>query len=162
MDITSYTYFYKVNEPFGFLSQFYLTNFSDGVFQYGCAEQYMMAKKAQLFGDMPNLYRVLACDKPQDCKNIGREVRNFNPRVWENVKWEIVFTGNLYKFTQNLDLQKKLLATTGILVEASPDDKIWGIGLSQANAEQIEKYRWPGQNLLGKILTSIRDILLNN
>ena len=98
--------------------------------EYTHAEQYMMAQKAKLFGDEETFRKIMKAEKPSEQKALGREVRNFNEKVWRENRDRIVYQANVLKFMQNPKLKELLMATGDtILVEASPVDKIWGIGL---------------------------------
>ena len=118
----------------------------------------MMASKARLFHDEKVLEQILAISHPAAAKKLGRQVRNFNPAIWETARFEIVYEGNRNKFEQNPDLKQFLLSTgNAILVEASPYDKIWGIGLDICHPDHINPERWRGENLLGFALTKVRN-----
>ena len=124
------------------------------------AEQYMMASKARLFGDDEILKQILACDNPKQIKDFGSKVRGFDEAVWNKFKYAIVLLGNWHKFNQNHDLQAFLLSTGDkVLVEASPYDNIWGIGLAENCTEAQDPMLWRGQNLLGFALMEVRDEL---
>ncbi len=128
---------------------------------YPTAEHWMMAKKAILFDDNETLAAILAAEKPADAKALGRKVRNFVPEIWEKHCFEIVVTGNLHKFNQNPALKDFLLSTgTKILVEASPVDAIWGIGLGETHKDARNPHKWRGTNLLGFALMEVRDRLV--
>jgi ribA/ribD-fused uncharacterized protein len=97
---------------------------------------------------------------PKNMKAFGRLVKNFDENLWNSVAQDIVYAGNYAKFSQNPKLLKALLDTGDrLLVEASPYDKIWGIGLSELDARKTSPENWKGLNLLGKILTKVRDDL---
>lgn len=120
-------------------------------------EQYMMAHKALLFDDTVIFKKIMSSSDPGEIKQLGRQVKNFNPTKWGEHKFEIVTEGNRLKFGQNLDMLDRLLKTEEkIIVEASPYDKIWGIGLSIQDAIKIPEDKWPGQNLLGQALMRVR------
>ena len=123
----------------------------------------MMAEKARVFGDSENLNAILASSSPKDIKAYGRAVRNFNPSKWNAVKFDIVVKGNIAKFSQNPELKRFLLSTgEAELVEASPKDRIWGIGLSEDDPRALDKSKWLGSNLLGRALMEVRDKLRNS
>lgn len=127
---------------------------------YPTAEHYMMAQKAVLFSDDAMHRNILACQTPKEAKGFGRKVQNFDPRIWEEKRSKIVVQANLAKFSQN-DAMKKLLLSSApkILVEASPRDRIWGIGMGKGNPDAIDPTKWRGQNLLGFALMQVRDLL---
>lgn len=128
---------------------------------YKTAEHWMMAKKAQLFGDEVHLATILACNSPAEAKKWGREVENFNAEIWDTQKYEIIKQGNIHKFSQNEDLKVFLLQTKDrILVEASPRDNIWGIGMGKSNPNVENPTLWKGENLLGFALMEARDELM--
>jgi ribA/ribD-fused uncharacterized protein len=143
------------------LSQWWIQPFQDNEgTNYTSAEQYMMAGKARVFGDNEVLAEILASDNPADVKKLGRKVANFDDKTWQNHKYEIVKQGNIFKFSQNEDLKTFLLAThTKILVEASPYDTIWGIGLGKEHVNAPNPALWRGQNLLGFALMEVREAL---
>ena len=130
---------------------------------YPSAEHWMMASKARLFGDEKMLLHILEAKSPAEAKALGHKVKNFEPQRWNKHKFKLVKEGNIHKFSQHQDMKTFLLATKNrILVEASPYDKIWGIGLSQ-NTPNIENpHTWKGQNLLGYALMEVRDLLLTS
>lgn len=155
----NYIYFWKPTGTYGFLSQWYKSDFTVGDITYHFAEQYMMYQKAILFNDHDVAAKILKSDNPKDIKTLGREIKNFNQTVWDVHKFDIVYKGNLYKFGQNQDLLNKLLETKGsVLAEASPYDCIWGIGVDVEGLKCGAS--WRGQNLLGKALMQVRDNIL--
>ena len=151
-------FFWKDTEENGCFSNWYRWPFViDGV-QYPHVEQYMMSQKARLFHDDVRYAAILRTENPNDCKKLGKQVTPFDPKIWDGAKYEIVKAGNRAKFEQNPDLKAKLLATgTAILAEASPRDKVWGIGKTAKTAAETDPSAWPGQNLLGKILMELRE-----
>lgn len=143
-------------------SQWYEVNFEVDGHKYNCAEQYMMAQKAWLFKDFEIFGKILNTKDPKDIKTLGREVKNFDPKIWSEHKFEIVIKGNLGKFGENTELKEFLLSTGDkILVEASPYDKIWGIGMKVGTPGIDNPANWKGENLLGFALMSVRDELRN-
>ena len=154
-----YTFFYTTEAPF---SQFYKCEFSDEEITFCCAEQYMMYNKATLFNDTEIAEAILQETHPSKMKALGRGVRGFSDEVWHQHRENIVKKGNLLKFGQNIDLRERLFDTgETILVEASARDRIWGIGLSMKDPAIYDESNWKGLNLLGKILTAVRDELRN-
>ncbi|WP_276479483.1 NADAR family protein [Paraflavitalea pollutisoli] len=134
------------------LSQWFPAPFVvDGV-TYSTAEHWMMAQKALLFGDDDAFHDILKADKPGTAKAIGRKVRNFDDELWHAKRYEVVVQGSYHKFSQHSAMRELLLRTgSRVIVEASPTDRIWGIGLSQNT--------WRGKNLLGFALMEARDQL---
>jgi ribA/ribD-fused uncharacterized protein len=127
---------------------------------YKTAEHWMMAQKARLFDDQEHLKRIIACASPAEAKKIGRLVENFDTALWDKHKYTFVKEGNFYKFSQHLPLQKFLLNTgERVLVEASPVDTIWGIGMAKSNQNVDNPLHWKGENLLGFALMEVRDQL---
>jgi len=141
------------------LSQWYEASFVvDGVV-YPTAEHYMMAEKARLFGDEETCALVLGAKSPMDAKKLGRKVVGFDEEVWLGSRFSIVNRANQEKFSQNPELAKFLLNTGAkVLVEASPVDAIWGIGLAQEDARACDPNLWLGLNLLGFSLMQVRDM----
>lgn len=120
----------------------------------------MMAEKARIFGDDDAWQQIMASHDPMTIKKLGRKVRNFNAYVWKKNCQEVVKRGNLAKFSQILELKEYLLGTGDkILVEASPKDTIWGIGLPEDAPEVCNPHLWQGENLLGFTLMEVRDML---
>jgi len=143
------------------LSQWWKSKFEIEDEKFCCMEQYMMAEKALLFDDRKILHEIMSCDNPKTIKAQGREVSNFNSGVWEQKRSDIVIKGNLAKFFQNEELKKYLLGTNSkVLVEASPYDRIWGIGLSADDEKSKNPLLWRGSNLLGFALMEVRDELM--
>jgi hypothetical protein len=153
-----FTFFWQSESPF---SQWHPAEFVVEGKRFVCAEQYMMHGKAVLFGDLEVARRILASASPKTQKALGRKVRGFDERLWRRERERIVYEGNHAKFTQNEALLKALLATAGTeLVEASPTDRIWGVGLSEEDPRILNPALWRGENLLGKVLTRLREDLL--
>jgi ribA/ribD-fused uncharacterized protein len=127
---------------------------------YSSAEQFMMAGKARQFGDEQVLARILATDDPAACKALGRRIRGFDEETWAAVRFDLVTRGNLAKFGQGRALRGYLLGTgSDILVEASPVDAIWGIGLARSDERARDPRTWQGLNLLGFALVRAREQL---
>lgn len=145
------------------LSQWFPCFFEvDGVV-YNCAEQYMMAEKARVFRDEETRTKILASSDPKSIKTLGREVKNFISEKWISVSKDIVVNGNKHKFAQNKDLLNFLLSTRDkILVEASPYDKIWGIGMRDSEIGITNPHNWKGLNKLGFSLMEVRDELASS
>ncbi len=141
-------------------SQWYPCLFTVDGQQYNCAEQYMMAQKANVFGDKEVMRQILAETDQMTIKKLGRLVKNYDDGIWTEKRFQIVVEGNLAKFSQNDNLRNFLLNTDDkILVEASPKDTIWGIGFDEFAPEVTNPSLWNGENLLGFALMEIRDRL---
>lgn len=154
-----FLFFYRDASPF---SQWYPASFELEGQQFTSAEQYMMYGKAQLFGDRDIAARILQADHPRQQKALGRQIQRFDDELWNREAKNIVYRGNHAKFTQNPELLLVLLATAGqTLVEASPTDRIWGIGLSEDDPRIHQRATWRGTNWLGEVLTQLREDLLS-
>ncbi|MEI3038411.1 MAG: NADAR family protein [Victivallales bacterium] len=144
------------------LSQWWPCDFSDR-WIYNSAEQYMMVRKAEVFQDYEILRQIRVETDPQRIKKLGRQVHNFDPVVWDKVKFHHVIAGNDLKFSQNRDLGDFLLSTgNAVLVEASPCDCVWGIGMGKDDPDSRNPEKWRGKNLLGFALMEVRDKLRRN
>ena len=157
--MTQYIYFWKTNEKYGFLSNWYESPFVKDGIKFLNSEQYFMWKKQQLFDPLNKSLekKIIETNNPKTMKDLGRLVKNFNQTVWDKEKYDIMKAALIEKFSQNQDLKKALLDTKDVvLVEASPYDKIWGIGINEKDA--INNKPWKGENLLGEALMEIRGI----
>lgn len=127
---------------------------------YSCVEQYMHARKAGLFKDEVTRQRIMDTTNPNQMKELGRQVSGYREKVWRQAAHDVVYKGVMAKFDQDEVLRKYLLSTnTCILVEASPYDKRWGIGLPATHTYATVPALWPGENWLGFILMEARDAL---
>ncbi|MBD3839888.1 MAG: NADAR family protein [Epsilonproteobacteria bacterium] len=141
-------------------SQWWDSPFNVDNVKYNSAEHWMMAQKALLFDDKETYEKIILARTPAQAKALGREVKNFNDLLWNEKRCDIVVQGNVEKFTQNEELKTFLLNTNDrILVEASPVDTIWGIGLTSDDKNVENPQKWRGLNLLGFALMEARDIL---
>lgn len=144
------------------LSNWFPATFVIDEIEYSTAEHYMMAEKARLFGDSKTLSKILVAKSPGAAKRFGREVQGFDEQLWNEACMEIVVRGNLAKFSQHESLSSYLLKTGDkIIVEASPVDRIWGIGLAQDHEDATRPQKWRGQNLLGFALMEVRSMLMS-
>ena len=127
---------------------------------YNDAETYMMWYKDQVFGSGKLAEEILNASHPRDVKALGRKVPNFNEEIWNAVAKHGVFVGNLAKFTQYPHLTEYILNTRETtLVEASPEDKIWGIGLRAEDPRAQQRETWKGTKWLGEVLTDVREAI---
>jgi len=139
------------------LSQWYDAAFEAGGIYYPTAEHYMMAEKARLFGDQDAEQKILKARHPGEAKSLGRNVMDFDQGLWNERRYAIVIAANSLKFSQNADLQTFLLNTgSRVLVEASPIDPIWGIGMTADDPAVEDPRQWKGLNLLGFALMDVR------
>ncbi|PFH50505.1 hypothetical protein AMATHDRAFT_144878 [Amanita thiersii Skay4041] len=166
-----YVFFWKTNEIHGWASQWYYSPFTVTIdfggeteaIEFLTAEHWMMVQKALLFKDYEIAREMLKIKEVNQktmaqVKALGRKVKNFDDKKWKEAREKIVFEGNVHKFRQNEELREKLVKTgERSFVEASPRDRIWGIGFGEKNAMN-SKERW-GQNLLGKALDEVRGVL---
>ncbi|MGW2486531.1 NADAR family protein [Streptomyces sp. NPDC001606] len=142
------------------LSQWWPSPFAVDGEHYATAEHWMMAGKARLFEDADALRRVLAAGHPAEAKKAGRLVRGFDEEVWERERFRIVVEGSVHKFSADEELRRFLLGTGDrVLVEASPVDRVWGIGLTADDEAAMDPERWRGPNLLGFALMEARERL---
>jgi ribA/ribD-fused uncharacterized protein len=133
----------------------------DGI-EYNCCEQYMMHQKALTFGDTETAELIMKAEHPKDQKALGRQVKNFDKAKWDTVSIGIVYKGNYAKFSQNVELADELLATGNrIMVEASPYDTIWGIGMGEKEPGINDPANWKGLNLLGWSIMLVRKELFS-
>jgi len=125
---------------------------------YNCNEQYMMAEKARLFKDDHALAKIMSTDEPAVQKLAGRNVVGFDKVQWEQIARLVVYRANFAKFTQHADLYKLLMATEHkVIVEASPKDPIWGIGMSENDPDVTDPSKWKGTNWLGEAIMQVRN-----
>lgn len=139
-------------------SQWWAADFSVNGIVYKTAEHWMMAEKARLFGDLETLEQILTAISVHDVKSFGRKVKGFDENRWLEKRFDIVVEGNFHKFKQNKDLRDFLLQTGDkVIVEASPIDTVWGIGMAKDSSAAENPGEWQGLNLLGFALMEVRD-----
>ena len=143
-------------------SQWWESSFVVNGIEFKSAEHWMMAKKALLFNDKENFQKIIEVKSPAEAKKLGREVQNYNDEIWLQNRYSIVKEGNFHKFSQHSNLKEFLLTTNDrVLVEASPVDAIWGIGMASDHSNANHPKKWRGLNLLGFALMEVRDELKN-
>jgi ribA/ribD-fused uncharacterized protein len=141
----------------GCLSQWWRVPFRVGGVTYPTAEHFMMAGKARLFGDEVMASRIIEASSAGDAKALGRAIQGYDEKLWTESRYSIVVEGNIAKFGQHPDLLAYLAATAGyVLVEASPADRVWGIGLAADDSRVDRPSQWEGLNLLGFALMDVR------
>ena len=150
--------FHNPEEENGYLSNWYLSEFTVDGIKFSSMEQYMMYEKALLFHDQEAAEKILQTDNVAEIKALGRAVQRFDDKIWIKVREEIVYRGVHEKFRQNPELAEKLERTgKEIIAECAVKDRIWGIGLSMEDENRLCIDKWRGQNLLGKILMKVRE-----
>ena len=150
--------FHNPDEENGFLSNWYLSDFSINGICFTSMEQYMMYQKAVCFQDENIAEQILATKDVAKIKELGRCVSGYNDQYWNGVRQIIVYEGLFAKFTQNELLKKQLKDTQdAILAECAVKDRIWGIGLSMNDSNRLKPELWKGQNLLGFALMMVRN-----
>ncbi|KAL3869018.1 hypothetical protein ACJMK2_041750 [Sinanodonta woodiana] len=153
-----FEFFWLKSSPF---SQWYPTHFVIEDRHFVTAEQFMMYQKAVIFDDFETAKKILKERNPRKQQKLGREARNFNSQKWKDVCLKIVKKANYHKFSQNVGLKNHLFSTyPKILVEASPYDRIWGIGRAASDPKAQKKETWLGCNLLGYALTDVRNEMM--
>lgn len=141
----------------GIYSQWYKSPFTENGKVFPTAEHYMMYHKALLF-DPSKADLIFETDNPKKVKAIGRSLANFDKGIWDSKCMDIVTQGNYLKFTQNKELLNQMLKDDPkMLVEASPVDTVWGVGLSEDDLLILNKANWKGENRLGKCLIEARE-----
>ena len=143
------------------LSQWFPAPFTHDTIRYATCEHWMMARKAVLFNDLDAFEAIIrGDDDPGRVKSIGRQVRGFDEAKWARNRYAVVVAGNLLKFTQHPFLGKWLRGTGHQhLVEAAPNDRVWGAGLAAGDPRISRPGEWPGLNLLGEALMHVRRVL---
>ncbi|EBS4516769.1 DUF1768 domain-containing protein [Salmonella enterica subsp. enterica serovar Braenderup] len=153
--------FFWVTEDY--MSNWHKSEFVLNGIKFNCAEQYMMYSKAMVFGDTYHAQKILETTSQSKQKGYGRQVRNYDDDVWNEVRMDIVYEANMAKFKQNPHLLEQLLSTGDLhLVEASPYDQIWGIGMDEDDPDATNPEEWDGLNLLGEVLMVVREHLRKN
>lgn len=152
--------FYGQDGPYGCFSNFYEAHFIMDHRLFRWSEQYIMYKKAELFGDQDMMHEIMLVDAPRFAKRYGRLVSGYVDEEWVAQRRELSTLGIYAKFKYNPGIAKILLGTgDAIIAECSPRDKIWGIGMSVSNPDINNPQRWRGENLLGEILMDVRTML---
>lgn len=162
--------FWGTEEPYGFLSNFYETKIIVPAAQFGfgsdadiifrSSEQLFMLMKAGTFGDDETFHDIIEAKTPMDAKRLGRKVAGFDNDVWKVMRYECMVTALMLKF-EDEELKNKLLGLRGkLLIEASPSDTVWGIGLEESELI-YDTDNWRGANLLGTCLMYVRDTMIS-
>ena len=149
------TFFHLVNEPNGYLSNWYKSDFVLDGNSFCCVEQYLMWYKALMFHDTVTASNILKENDPVRIKQLGRSVKDYIDSRWASVRYEVVKVALFAKFTQNAELLKELLSTDGSFAECAANDLIWSIGIGMRDPKRFDPSRWRGQNLLGFALQEV-------
>ena len=158
MKTEEFEFFWSNKSPF---SNWYKVDFELEGLWFNCSEQYMMYKKAMLFNNQEIADEIMNTSSQSKQKALGRKVKDFDAKVWKTNCKQIVYDANKAKFLQNENILKHLLKTDGkTLVEASPVDTIWGIGLAEDDPRAQNRHTWRGMNWLGEVLTKLREDLI--
>lgn len=153
-------YFHKPNEPYGFLSNWWIAPFVLEGMRFSSTEQYIMYKKCAIFGDTTAAKAVLATDDPAQQQQIARDAKGYNDVVWKGMRQVIAMRGLVEKFAQNSDLLKQLMDTgDSYLVECAVSDKAWACGISLYDKARFDISKWKGSNILGFALMEVRTML---
>ncbi len=153
-----FVFFHNPDEENGYLSNWYISQFTIHDMSFSSMEQYMMYMKAKYFHDHEIAEKILSTDNPATIKALGREVSNYNESYWNGIRQIIIYEGLLAKFSQNEQLKIELLNTQEtILAECAVGDKIWGIGLSMNDKKRYDMSYWKGKKLLGYSLMMVRN-----
>ena len=152
--------FWKPKQEHGYLSNWYSSEFDFDGHHFYNSEQAFMYLKAKLFNDTEIIEKILNNKSPMICKNLGRLIKPFDSNVFDEHKYQFMVDVLVAKFSQNKELLNQLQNTfDAVLVEASPKDKIWGIGIDVNHPDFLNPDKWPGQNLLGQALMEVRNLL---
>lgn len=154
--------FHNPDEERGWLSNWYLSEFTVDGITFSSMEQYMMFKKAEVFGDDEIKKKIMSTDDVGKIKALGRMVSNYNNTIWNGMRQIIVYNGLYAKYSQSEKLKEELLKTgKHILAECAVQDKIWATGISMKDNNRFDMRKWTGQNLLGFATMLVRDRLQN-
>lgn len=149
--------FHNPKEENGWLSNWYLSDFTLEGIGFSSLEQYMMYEKARMFHDEDMAQAILSEHDVRKIKQYGREVAHYDETIWNGFRQIIVYHGLYAKFAQNEALKMKLKGTgSAVLAECAVHDRIWGIGLSMHDPDRLDMRKWNGQNLLGFALMQVR------
>jgi len=162
MSAQEFTLFWKTGDANGWMSNWSLHGFTEDDIYFATSEHWMMYQKAKLFGDMEVAEAILRvpAKNPREVKSLGRKAKGFDEDLWEKHRIDIMVQGLKAKVLQNKELQPLLFQTAGtIIAEASPLDRIWGIGLASNDPKALNPTRWTGLNLLGISWMKVRDEL---
>lgn len=150
--------FHNPEEEYGYLSNWYDSDFAWNGIHFTSMEQFMMYRKAVCFHDEKIARQILEMKDVAKIKELGRKVSNYHDQMWGGIRQIVVYEGLIEKFTQDTHLRMELIGTgDAILAECAVKDRIWGIGLSMNDPKRLDPEQWKGQNLLGYALMMVRE-----
>lgn len=162
--VTDKHIFFWSGWPSNWYPSIFTAEYEGKEYEFHNTEQYFMFVKAKTFGDDEIAERIINEGKdPKVAKALGREVKNYDDKVWNEIRYQVMLDANYFKFTKCPKLQETLLDEIYMgkkFVEASPVDRIWGVGLHQNDPLIDDEKNWKGQNLLGKVLDETREKIL--
>lgn len=143
-------------------SNFVMTMFKVDGRQFNCTEQYFQYQKAKYFDDQPTAGQIMKTGSPARQKKLGRSVKGYDEQRWRQIRMKVMEDGCMAKFTQNQKAKETLLATGDkILVECTPNDRVWGNGLHLSDKRALCPKKWRGTNLMGQVLMKVRNLVAN-
>lgn len=156
-----FVFFWKPDQPNGYLGNWFNAPFHANGIHFYTSEHYMMYHKALLMGDQEIANAIIQNPDPSTAKKLGSRVKPWNEEIWIRERCRIMYEACYAKFSAHLGLRNLLIATgDAVIAEASPLDKIWGIGIGVTNKDSANPQQWKGLNLLGKVLMKVREDLL--
>lgn len=162
MDYNNIICFHNPTEENGYLSNWYMSEFTYNDIKFSSMEQYMMYQKAVTFHDYDVAKDIMGTDDVAEIKALGRKVKNYSDVIWNGLRQIVIYQGLFAKFQQNVTLKQRLLETgDSIIAECAVKDTIWGIGLSMKDTKRFDINEWQGTNLLGFALMAVRKELKN-
>lgn len=162
LDYNNIICFHNPTEENGYLSNWYMSEFTYNDIKFSSMEQYMMYQKAVTFHDYDVAKDIMGTDDVAEIKALGRKVKNYSDVIWNGLRQIVIYQGLFAKFQQNVTLKQRLLETgDSIIAECAVRDTIWGIGLSMKDTKRFDINEWQGTNLLGFALMAVRKELKN-
>lgn len=149
--------FWRETEHFGCFSNWYPAGFDFRGTHFSTSEHWMMWEKARLMGDNGTAAQILAAPTPRKAKELGGQVSPYDGKLWDAVREQLVYYGVREKFLQNAHEREQLLSTgSALLAEASPNDQVWGVGMTVDDPRFLNPAKWDGENLLGRTCMRVR------
>ncbi|VTU42571.1 MULTISPECIES: NADAR family protein [unclassified Variovorax] len=142
------------------LSNWNIGKFTSRGIDFNCSEQLMMYRKAELFGDATSMAAILVEPDPREQKALGRAVSGFVKPIWDAASEAVLFEGLFDKFTQVASAHGVLMASEEkLIIEASPTDRLYGVGLAAYDPRILDTETWRGANRLGYLLMRVRSAI---